>query len=52
MAKSQKKHTPCDEYFWIDFDNQLETLEDGREVYKIYFPFEPEPAEYWREYSF
>lgn len=42
----------CDDYLWVDFDNQLETLEDGREVYKIYFPFEPEPAEYWREYPF
>lgn len=42
----------CDDYLWIDFDNQLETLEDGREVYKIYFPFEPEPAEYWQEYPF
>ena len=42
----------CDDYLWIDFDNQLETLEDGREVYKIYFPFEPEPEEYWREYPF
>ena len=41
----------CDEYFWIDFDNQLETLEDGREVYKIYFLFEPEPKEYWELYN-
>lgn len=41
----------CDDYFWIDFDNQLETLEDGREVYKIYFPFEPEPKEYWGLYN-
>lgn len=42
----------CDDYLWIDFDNQLEILEDGREVYKIYFPFEPEPAEYWQEYPY
>lgn len=42
----------CDDYFWIDFDNQLETLEDGREVYKIYFQFDPEPEEYWEEYPF
>lgn len=41
----------CDDYLWIDFDNQLETLEDGREVYKIYFPFEPEPEEFWALYN-
>lgn len=42
--------TPCDEYVWVDFMNQITVDTRGNCIHVLNVLNEPETLEYWNEY--